>query len=168
MLENYPFGCSFKTFLLEFCLYSSGKPISNKIPAHFDKNSKESIDIPFDIKYSDIPLDTIVKKINSQPQIYISIFDCFSHDKLVLIGGSSISLFNENKMVRTGKYKIKIWSGKEPHLIDTPGELPEDDLYSNIEKIQINKKEQNWLDNLTDSKITNLDNVRTREINSYL
>jgi phosphatidylinositol 3-kinase len=119
------------------------------------------------IKYSDLPVSS---------QLAITIWDSAGPRKQVPFGGTTYSIFNpsdkssphatnaNNRTLRTGHQKLKLWIGKEADGLSetsTPGTFTSTTEMDRLEKL-VKRHEQgdlprlDWLDNLAFRKIEQL------------
>jgi phosphatidylinositol 3-kinase len=126
---------------------------------------KEWLALP--IRYCDLPLSS---------QLTITIWDSAGPRKQVPLGGTTTTIFNpsdksslsqmriDNRTLRTGHQKLKLWSGKEADGLSetsTPGTFSSTSEMDRLEKL-VKRHDQgdlprlDWLDNLAFRKIEQL------------
>ncbi|KAJ4973014.1 hypothetical protein NE237_006188 [Protea cynaroides] len=106
-----------------------------------------------------ITLSTKYQDLTANSQLALTVWDVSREKDEGLIGGASIPLFNSKKQLKTGKEKLRLWSGKEADgsfPTTTPGKVPRHErgelerlekLVSKYERGQIQRID--WLDRLT-------------------
>ncbi|ESW29431.1 hypothetical protein PHAVU_002G070100 [Phaseolus vulgaris] len=115
-----------------------------------------------------ITLTTKYRDLTAQSQLTFTVWDV-SHGE-GLIGGATILLFNNKKQLKTGKQKLRLWTGKEAdgtYPTSTPGKVPRHERgeLERLEKL-VNKYERgqiqrvDWLDRLT---FRTMERIKERE-----
>ncbi|KAF9622887.1 hypothetical protein IFM89_035120 [Coptis chinensis] len=106
-----------------------------------------------------ITLSTKYRDLTAHSQLALTVWDVSCDEEDGLIGGATILLFNNKKQLKTGKQKLRLWSGKEADgsfPTTTPGKVPRNERgeLERLEKLA-NKYERgqiqpiDWLDRLS-------------------
>ncbi|CAA3031722.1 Phosphatidylinositol 3-kinase, root isoform [Olea europaea subsp. europaea] len=105
-----------------------------------------------------ITLSTKYRDLTANSQLAVTVYDVSRGKSDEVVGGATIHLFNMKKQLKTGKHKLRLWSGKEADgsiNTTTPGKVPKEEWgeLERLEKLQ-NKYERgqiqriDWLDRL--------------------
>ncbi|KAJ3192244.1 Phosphatidylinositol (PI) 3-kinase, partial [Entophlyctis luteolus] len=154
-------------------VFSDGKLILPPVrTSHQSFSTKEWIWnewLSFPIKYKDLSLSS---------KIAFTIWDVHSPGRAIPIGGSTFSIFDENKTVKKGKQKLKIWPGVEAdgssntRTDSSATELDElDRLERLIQKYELGDVPRcDWMDKLAFREIDNLfsDPTASQEMLLYI
>ncbi|XP_073295971.1 phosphatidylinositol 3-kinase, root isoform-like [Primulina huaijiensis] len=117
-----------------------------------------------------ITLSTKYRDLTANSQLGISVYDVSCNENEEAVGGATIRLFNLKKQLKTGKHKLRLWSGKEADgslNTTTPGKVPKDERgeLERLEKL-VNKYERgqiqrvDWLDRLA---FKSMEKIKDRE-----
>ncbi|KAI0523993.1 hypothetical protein KFK09_003357 [Dendrobium nobile] len=120
-----------------------------------------------------ITLSTKYRDLTPQAQLSLTVWDVSCDDDDCVVGGATISLFNKQKQLRTGRQKLRLWPRREADgsiPSSTPGKVPKHEL-DEIERLErlVNKYERgriqciDWLDRLT---FKAMDKLKEREGNA--
>lgn len=168
---------------VEVQLYDKGIPISPTVTTSYKPfntrwNWNEWLILP--LRFNDIPRTV---------QLCITIYDCGGPEKIIPIGGSTISLFNKNGLLRQGMMDLRIWPGQtadggsngnhsgsssssvqviENNRTLTPGKGPKGNRMHHLNKLtkkhRLNQLPKlDWLDRLTFSEIETICEKEKRE-----
>ncbi|KAK8939157.1 hypothetical protein KSP39_PZI011129 [Platanthera zijinensis] len=119
-----------------------------------------------------IMLSTKYRDLTPQAQLSLTVWDVSCGDDDCIVGGATISLFNKQMQLRTGRQKLRLWPCKEADgsiPSSTPGKVPKLEL-DEVERLErlVNKYERggipciDWLDRLTFKAV---DKLKEREGN---
>ncbi|KAH0467537.1 hypothetical protein IEQ34_002570 [Dendrobium chrysotoxum] len=124
-----------------------------------------------------ITLSTKYRDLTPQAQLSLTVWDVSCDDDDCVVGGATISLFNKQKQLRSGRQKLRLWPRREADgsiPSSTPGkrvpQVPKHEL-DEIERLErlVNKYERgriqciDWLDRLT---FKAMDKLKEREGNA--
>lgn len=154
-------GNRFENILVESSLYSFGQPITVSFPIHLKTYKNWETVITFPIQFCDLPLDAV---------LCITLYDYYSPKNKYIIGGTTFPLFSKKKILKTGKFKLKLWKEMEADgsiESKTLGKLPKEDFYGEIEKVNILPTSTFWLDKLTEKRINSLKIERKFKENEF-
>ncbi|KAL3837733.1 hypothetical protein ACJIZ3_022324 [Penstemon smallii] len=117
-----------------------------------------------------ITLSTKYRDLTANSQLTLTVYDVSCGKNEEVVGGATIHLFNMKKQLKTGKHKLRLWSGKEADgsiNTTTPGKVPKDERgeLERLEKL-VNKYERgqiqrvDWLDRLA---FKSMEKIKERE-----
>ncbi|XP_045775487.1 phosphatidylinositol 3-kinase catalytic subunit type 3 [Maniola jurtina] len=123
-------------------------------------NWNEWVTLP--VYYSDLPRNAILA---------MTIYDCAGPGKLMVVGGTTISLFGKHGMLRQGMFDLRVWPGVEGSE-KTPGKAPDTGKEQMQRLAKLAKKHRNghipkvdWLDRLTFREIEMINEKEKRSSN---
>ncbi|CAH2258733.1 jg5410 [Pararge aegeria aegeria] len=123
-------------------------------------NWNEWVTLP--VYYSDLPRNAILA---------MTIYDCAGPGKLMVVGGTTISLFGKHGMLRQGMFDLRVWPGVEGSE-KTPGKAPDRGKEQMQRLAKLAKKHRNghipkvdWLDRLTFREIEMINEKEKRSSN---
>ncbi|XP_073151220.1 phosphatidylinositol 3-kinase, root isoform isoform X1 [Henckelia pumila] len=117
-----------------------------------------------------ITLSTKYRDLTANSQLGITVYDVSCNENEEVVGGATVRLFNLKKQLKTGKHKLRLWSGKEADgslNTTTPGKVPKDErgelerlekLANKYERGQIQRVD--WLDRLA---FKSMEKIKDRE-----
>ncbi|VVC86854.1 unnamed protein product [Leptidea sinapis] len=136
-------------------------PVTTSYKAFSNRwNWNEWITLP--VCYSDLPRNAILA---------MSIYDCAGPGKVMVVGGTTISLFGKHGMLRQGMFDLRVWPGVEG-TEKTPGKAPDRGKEQMQRLAKLAKKHRNghmpkvdWLDRLTFREIEMINEKEKRSSN---
>ncbi|XP_050664741.1 phosphatidylinositol 3-kinase catalytic subunit type 3 isoform X2 [Leptidea sinapis] len=136
-------------------------PVTTSYKAFSNRwNWNEWITLP--VCYSDLPRNAILA---------MSIYDCAGPGKVMVVGGTTISLFGKHGMLRQGMFDLRVWPGVEGSE-KTPGKAPDRGKEQMQRLAKLAKKHRNghmpkvdWLDRLTFREIEMINEKEKRSSN---
>lgn len=112
--------------------------------------------------YSDLPRNAILA---------MTIYDCAGPGKVMVVGGTTISIFGKHGMLRQGMFDLRVWPGVEGSE-KTPGKAPDRGKEQMQRLAKLAKKHRNghlpkvdWLDRLTFREIEMINEKEKRSSN---
>ncbi|XP_045501479.1 phosphatidylinositol 3-kinase catalytic subunit type 3 [Colias croceus] len=136
-------------------------PVTTSYKAFTNRwNWNEWVTLP--VYYSDLPRNAILA---------MTIYDCAGPGKLMVVGGTTISLFGKHGMLRQGMFDLRVWPGVEGSE-KTPGKAPDRGKEQMQRLAKLAKKHRNghmpkvdWLDRLTFREIEMINEKEKRNSN---
>ncbi|CAH2087289.1 unnamed protein product [Euphydryas editha] len=123
-------------------------------------NWNEWVTLP--VYFSDLPRNAILA---------MTIYDCAGPGKVMIVGGTTISLFGKHGMLRQGMFDLRVWPGMEGSE-KTPGKAPDRGKEQMQRLAKLAKKHRNghipkvdWLDRLTFREIEMINEKEKRNSN---
>ncbi|OWR50514.1 phosphatidylinositol 3-kinase catalytic subunit type 3 isoform X1 [Danaus plexippus] len=123
-------------------------------------NWNEWVTLP--VYYSDLPRNAILA---------MTIYDCAGPGKVLVVGGTTISLFGKHGMLRQGIFDLRVWPGVEGGE-RTPGKAPDRGKEQMQRLAKLAKRHRNghipkvdWLDRLTFREIEMINEKEKRNSN---
>ncbi|XP_050349897.1 phosphatidylinositol 3-kinase catalytic subunit type 3 [Nymphalis io] len=136
-------------------------PVTTSYKAFTNRwNWNEWVTLP--VYYSDLPRNAILA---------MTIYDCAGPGKVMVVGGTTISLFGKHGMLRQGMFDLRVWPGMEGSE-RTPGKAPDRGKEQMQRLAKLAKKHRNghipkvdWLDRLTFREIEMINEKEKRNSN---
>ncbi|XP_047532348.1 phosphatidylinositol 3-kinase catalytic subunit type 3 [Vanessa atalanta] len=136
-------------------------PVTTSYKAFTNRwNWNEWVTLP--VYYSDLPRNAILA---------MTIYDCAGPGKVMVVGGTTISLFGKHGMLRQGMFDLRVWPGVEGSE-RTPGKAPDRGKEQMQRLAKLAKKHRNghipkvdWLDRLTFREIEMINEKEKRNSN---
>ncbi|XP_045514091.1 phosphatidylinositol 3-kinase catalytic subunit type 3 isoform X2 [Pieris brassicae] len=136
-------------------------PVTTSYKAFTNRwNWNEWVTLP--VYYSDLPRNAILA---------MTIYDCAGPGKVMVVGGTTISLFGKHGMLRQGMFDLRVWPGMEGSE-KTPGKAPDRGKEQMQRLAKLAKKHRNghipkvdWLDRLTFREIEMINEKEKRNSN---
>lgn len=136
-------------------------PVTTSYKAFTNRwNWNEWVTLP--VYFSDLPRNSILA---------MTIYDCAGPGKLMVVGGTTISLFGKHGMLRQGMFDLRVWPGVEGSE-KTPGKAPDRGKEQMQRLAKLAKKHRNghmpkvdWLDRLTFREIEMINEKEKRNSN---
>ncbi|XP_013142489.1 PREDICTED: phosphatidylinositol 3-kinase catalytic subunit type 3 [Papilio polytes] len=138
-------------------------PVTTSYKAFTNRwNWNEWITLP--VFFSDLPRNAILA---------MTIYDCAGPGKVMIVGGTTISLFGKHGMLRQGMFDLRVWPGVEGSE-RTPGKAPDRGKEQMQKLAKLAKKHRNghmpkvdWLDRLTFREIEMI-NEKEKRSSDYM
>ncbi|CAK1581330.1 unnamed protein product [Parnassius mnemosyne] len=138
-------------------------PVTTSYKAFTNRwNWNEWITLP--VFFSDLPRNAILA---------LTIYDCAGPGKVMIVGGTTISLFGKHGMLRQGMFDLRVWPGVEGSE-KTPGKAPDRGKEQMQKLAKLAKKHRNghmpkvdWLDRLTFREIEMI-NEKEKRSSDYM
>ncbi|KPJ11468.1 Phosphatidylinositol 3-kinase catalytic subunit type 3 [Papilio machaon] len=138
-------------------------PVTTSYKAFTNRwNWNEWITLP--VFFSDLPRNAILA---------LTIYDCAGPGKVMIVGGTTISLFGKHGMLRQGMFDLRVWPGVEGSE-RTPGKAPDRGKEQMQKLAKLAKKHRNghmpkvdWLDRLTFREIEMI-NEKEKRSSDYM
>ncbi|XP_068622443.1 phosphatidylinositol 3-kinase catalytic subunit type 3 [Battus philenor] len=138
-------------------------PVTTSYKAFTNRwNWNEWITLP--VFFSDLPRNAILA---------MTIYDCAGPGKVMIVGGTTISLFGKHGMLRQGMFDLRVWPGVEGSE-KTPGKAPDRGKEQMQKLAKLAKKHRNghmpkvdWLDRLTFREIEMI-NEKEKRSSDYM
>ncbi|XP_045450197.1 phosphatidylinositol 3-kinase catalytic subunit type 3 [Melitaea cinxia] len=159
----YQDGCS--DLYVKCQILSDGVPVSLPVMTSYKPftnrwNWNEWVTLP--VYFSDLPRNAILA---------MSIYDCAGPAQVLVVGGTTISLFGKHGMLRQGMFDLRVWPGMEGSE-KTPGKAPDKGEEQMQRLAKLAKKHRNghipkvdWLDRLTFREIEMINEKEKRNSN---
>ncbi|KAL0870296.1 hypothetical protein ABMA27_005319 [Loxostege sticticalis] len=161
----YQEGCS--DLYVTCQVLSDGVPLALPITTSYKAftnrwNWNEWVTLP--VYFSDLPRNAILA---------MTIYDCAGPGKVMVVGGTTISLFGKHGMLRQGMFDLRVWPGVEGSE-KTPGKAPDRGKEQMQRLAKLAKKHRNghmpkvdWLDRLTFREIEMI-NEKEKRSSDYM
>lgn len=161
----YQEGCS--DLYVTCQVLSDGEPLALPVTTSYKAftnrwNWNEWVTLP--VYYSDLPRNAMLA---------MTIYDCAGPGKVMVVGGTTISLFGKHGMLRQGMFDLRVWSGMEGSE-KTPGKAPDTGKEQMQRLAKLVKKHRNghlpkvdWLDRLTFREIEMI-NEKEKRSSDYM
>ncbi|XP_072937916.1 phosphatidylinositol 3-kinase catalytic subunit type 3 [Epargyreus clarus] len=138
-------------------------PVTTSYKAFTNRwNWNEWVTLP--VYFSDLPRNAILA---------MTIYDCAGPGKVMVVGGTTISLFGKHGMLRQGMFDLRVWPGVEGSE-KTPGKAPDRGKEQMQRLAKLAKKHRNghipkvdWLDRLTFREIEMI-NEKEKRSSDYM
>ncbi|KAG6452076.1 hypothetical protein O3G_MSEX007452 [Manduca sexta] len=159
----YQEGCS--DLYVTCQILSDGVPLALPVTTSYKAftnrwNWNEWVTLP--VFFSDLPRNATLA---------MTIYDCAGPGKLMVVGGTTISLFGKHGMLRQGMFDLRVWPGVEGSE-KTPGKAPDRGKEQMQRLAKLAKKHRNghipkvdWLDRLTFREIEMINEKEKRNSN---
>lgn len=161
----YQEGCS--DLYVTCQILSDGQPLALPVTTSYKSfsnrwNWNEWVTLP--VYFSDLPRNATLA---------MTIYDCAGPGKLMVVGGTTISLFGKHGMLRQGMFDLRVWPGVEGSE-KTPGKAPDRGKEQMQRLAKLAKKHRNghipkvdWLDRLTFREIEMI-NEKEKRSSDYM
>ncbi|XP_049871886.1 phosphatidylinositol 3-kinase catalytic subunit type 3 [Pectinophora gossypiella] len=161
----YQEGCS--DLYVTCQVLSDGVPLALPVTTSYKAftnrwNWNEWVTLP--VFFSDLPRNAILA---------MTIYDCAGPGKVLIVGGTTISLFGKHGMLRQGMFDLRVWPGVEGSE-KTPGKAPDRGKEQMQRLAKLAKKHRNghmpkvdWLDRLTFREIEMI-NEKEKRSSDYM
>ncbi|KAI5651655.1 phosphoinositide 3-kinase family, accessory domain (PIK domain) domain-containing protein [Phthorimaea operculella] len=161
----YQEGCS--DLYVTCQVLSDGVPLALPVTTSYKAfsnrwNWNEWVTLP--VFFSDLPRNAILA---------MTIYDCAGPGKVMVVGGTTISLFGKHGMLRQGMFDLRVWPGVEGSE-KTPGKAPDRGKEQMQRLAKLAKKHRNghmpkvdWLDRLTFREIEMI-NEKEKRSSDYM
>ncbi|KAJ2938471.1 hypothetical protein O0L34_g12916 [Tuta absoluta] len=161
----YQEGCS--DLYVTCQVLSDGVPLALPVTTSYKAfsnrwNWNEWVTLP--VFFSDLPRNAILA---------MTIYDCAGPGKVMVVGGTTISLFGKHGMLRQGMFDLRVWPGVEGSE-KTPGKAPDRGKEQMQRLGKLAKKHRNghmpkvdWLDRLTFREIEMI-NEKEKRSSDYM
>ncbi|KAM3958517.1 phosphatidylinositol 3-kinase 59F [Aphomia sociella] len=161
----YQEGCS--DLYVTSQVLSDGVPLALPITTSYKAftnrwNWNEWVTLP--VYFSDLPRNATLA---------MTIYDCAGPGKVMVVGGTTISLFGKHGMLRQGMFDLRVWPGVEGSE-KTPGKAPDRGKEQMQRLAKLAKKHRNghmpkvdWLDRLTFREIEMI-NEKEKRSSDYM
>ncbi|XP_028155979.1 phosphatidylinositol 3-kinase catalytic subunit type 3 isoform X1 [Ostrinia furnacalis] len=161
----YQEGCS--DLYVTCQVLSDGVPLALPVTTSYKAftnrwNWNEWVTLP--VYFSDLPRDATLA---------MTIYDCAGPGKVMVVGGTTISLFGKHGMLRQGMFDLRVWPGVEGSE-KTPGKAPDRGKEQMQRLAKLAKKHRNghmpkvdWLDRLTFREIEMI-NEKEKRSSDYM
>lgn len=161
----YQEGCS--DLYVTCQVLSDGVPLALPVTTSYKAftnrwNWNEWVSLP--VYFSDLPRNATLA---------MTIYDCAGPGKVMVVGGTTISLFGKHGMLRQGMFDLRVWPGVEGSE-KTPGKAPDRGKEQMQRLAKLAKKHRNghmpkvdWLDRLTFREIEMI-NEKEKRSSDYM
>ncbi|XP_026727601.1 phosphatidylinositol 3-kinase catalytic subunit type 3 isoform X2 [Trichoplusia ni] len=161
----YQDGCS--DLYVTCQILSDGQPLALPVTTSYKAftnrwNWNEWVTLP--VYFSDLPRNATLA---------MTIYDCAGPGKVMVVGGTTISLFGKHGMLRQGMFDLRVWPGVEGSE-KTPGKAPDRGKEQMQRLAKLAKKHRNghipkvdWLDRLTFREIEMI-NEKEKRSSDYM
>lgn len=161
----YQEGCS--DLYVTSQILSDGVPLALPVTTAYKAfsnrwNWNEWVTLP--VYFSDLPRNATLA---------MTIYDCAGPGKVMVVGGTTISLFGKHGMLRQGMFDLRVWPGVEGSE-KTPGKAPDKGKEQMQRLAKLAKKHRNghipkvdWLDRLTFREIEMI-NEKEKRSSDYM
>lgn len=161
----YQEGCS--DLYVTCQILSDGVPLALPVTTAYKAfsnrwNWNEWVTLP--VYFSDLPRNATLA---------MTIYDCAGPGKVMVVGGTTISLFGKHGMLRQGMFDLRVWPGVEGSE-KTPGKAPDKGKEQMQRLAKLAKKHRNghipkvdWLDRLTFREIEMI-NEKEKRSSDYM